>query len=74
MEMAFVLLNPEIGFERDVLKVLKDIPGVKEAFMVYGVYDIIIQVEADTVGDLKELIRELRQMEIVRSTLMMIVI
>jgi len=74
METAFVLLNSEIGFERDVLEVLKDIPGVREAFMVYSVYDIIIRVEADTVGDLKELTREIRQMEKVRSTLMMIVI
>ena len=74
METAFVLLNSEIGFERDVLEVLKDIPGVREAFMVYGVYDIIIRLEADTVGDLKELTREIRQMEKVRSTLMMIVI
>jgi len=72
--MAFVLLNSEIGFERDVLEVLKDIPGVREAFMVYGVYDIIIQVEADTIEDLKELIREIRQMEKVRSTLTMIVV
>ena len=53
MATAFVLLNSEVGFERDVLEVLKDILGVKEAFMVYGVYDIIIQVEADTIGDLK---------------------
>jgi len=74
METAFVLLNSEMGFERDVLEVLKDIPGVREAFRVYGVYDIIIQVEADTVGELKELVREIRQMEKVRSTLMMIVI
>jgi len=72
--MAYVLLNSELGFERDVLKVLKDIPEVREAFIVYGVYDIIIRVEADTVGDLNDLIEELRHMEKVRSTLTMIVI
>jgi len=74
MEMAYVLLNSEMGFERDLLEVLKDIPEVSEAFRVYGVYDIIIQVEADTVSELKELIMEIRQLEKVRSTLMMIVI
>jgi len=74
MAMAYVLLNSELGFERDVLKVLKDIPEVREAFIVYGVYDIIIRVEADTVGDLNDLIEELRHMEKVRSTLTMIVI
>jgi len=74
MKMAYVLLNSELGFERDVMEVLKDIPEVREAFIVYGVYDIIIRVEADTVGDLNDLIGELRQMEKVLSTLMMIVI
>jgi len=74
MEMAYVVLNSEIGFERDILEVLKEIPEVREASRVYGVYDIIIRVEADTVGELKELNREIRQMEKVRSTRMMIVI
>lgn len=74
MAMAYVLLNSDLGFKKDVMEVLKDIPEVMEAFMVYGVFDIIIRLEADTVGDLKECIGELRQMEKVRSTLTMIVV
>ena len=74
MAMAYVLLNSEVGFENDVLEVLKDIPEVRESFRIYGVYDIIIKVEADTMGDLKELTKEIRQMEKVRATLTMIVI
>jgi len=74
MANAFVLLNSEIGFEEDVLEDLKSIPEVKEAFRLYGVYDLIIRVEVDTRKDLMELISELRQMEKVRSTLTMIVI
>jgi len=74
MAMAYVILNSEMGFERDVLKALKDIPNVREAFRLYGVYDIIIKIEADTVDELKDLVNELRQMEKVRATLTMIVI
>ena len=74
MAIAYVLLNSEMGFERDVLKDLKDIPEVREAFKIYGIYDIIIKVEADTMGDLKKLTKEIRQMEKVRATLTMIVI
>jgi len=74
MAMAYVLLNSEIGFEKDVLEVLKDIPEVKESFRIFGVYDIIIKVEADTIGEVKKLINEIRQVENVRATLMMIVI
>jgi DNA-binding Lrp family transcriptional regulator len=74
MEMAFVLLTSETGFERDVLEDLKGISEVKEALRLYGVYDIILQVEVDTREDLKELVREIKQMEKVRSTFTMIVI
>ncbi len=74
MELAFVLLTSEVGFDEDVLEVLKDIPEVKETFRVYGVYDIVIKVEADTREDLKKLVSEIKQMEKVRSTLTMIAI
>ncbi len=74
MEKAFVLLTTEIGFEEDVLEFLKDIPEVKETFSVYGVYDTILKVEADTRDDLKGIVRKIRQMGKVQSTLTMIVI
>ena len=74
MAMAFVLLISVLGFEDDILEVLKDIPGVREAFKVYGVYDIILKVEADTMDKIKEMIIKIRTMEKVRSTISMIVI
>ena len=74
MATAYIILNSEIGFEKDVLEALKDIPDVREAFRLYGVYDIIIKIEADTREDLNNLMNEIRQMVKVRSTLMMIII
>ena len=47
---AYVLLNVEMGTERDVMDALKAIPEVKEAHSVYGVYDIIARVETDSMG------------------------
>jgi DNA-binding Lrp family transcriptional regulator len=72
---AFVLINAEIGSESDVLKDLKDIPEVKEAHMVYGVYDIIARIETETMQDLKDTISwKIRRLDKVRSTLTMIVV
>ena len=45
MPQAFVLINSEIGAEEEVLKVLKSIGNVREAYIVYGVYDIVARVE-----------------------------
>ena len=72
---AFVLINAEIGAESEVLKGLKEIGEVKEAHMVYGVYDIIARIETDTMQELKDIISwKIRRLDKVRSTLTMIVV
>lgn len=45
MPQAFVLINSEIGAEEEVLNTLRSMESVKEAYIVYGVYDIIARVE-----------------------------
>lgn len=75
MPMAFVLINAEIGSEDAVVKELKAVVNVKEAYMVYGVYDIVAKVSADTMDKLKEIITwKIRRLNKVKSTLTMIVI
>lgn len=71
---AFVLINAEIGAESEVTDELRSVPDVKEAHVVYGVYDIICMVEAKTMDRLKEIITwNIRRLDKVRSTLTMIV-
>src|SRR2546430_3940181 len=75
MPMAFVLINAEIGSEDAVVKELKAVSNVKEAYMVYGVYDIVAKVAADSMDKLKEIITwKIRRLNKVKSTLTMIVI
>jgi DNA-binding Lrp family transcriptional regulator len=75
MPTAFVLINTEIGSESDVLKELKKVEGVEEASAVYGVYDIVARVKADTMDKLKEIVTwRIRRLDKVRSTLTMIVV
>ena len=75
MATAFVLINAELGAEGEILKGLKDLPEVKEAFMVYGVYDIIARIQTETMQDLKDVLNwKIRRLDNVRSTLTMIVI
>ncbi len=53
---------------------LVKIPGVKEAYPVYGVYDLIVKVEVDTDDELKEMVTyKIRGLDKVRSTLTMVV-
>ena len=75
MPMAFVLINSDLGSEDELVKELKSIENVAEVYFVYGVYDIVVQVKADTMEKVKETITwKIRRLEKVRSTLTMIVV
>ena len=73
MATAFVLLNAELGAEIEVLNGLKMIDEVKETHLIYGVYDIIARIEADTMDDLRKVIGwKVRRLTRARSTITMI--
>ena len=74
MPIAFILINAELGKEDMVLALVRALPEVKEAYMIYGVYDIIIKVEAETAQAIKDTVfSKIRRIENVRSTITMIV-
>lgn len=56
MVTAFVLVLTTAGKERDTLEKLKEIPEVKEAYVVYGEYDLLLKVEAETLKALDDVI------------------
>jgi len=75
MPMAYVLITTETGAMESVRESLKKMDYVKETYMVYGVYDIIATVKAETMDKLKEIVTwNLRNLDKVRSTLTMIVV
>jgi DNA-binding Lrp family transcriptional regulator len=73
MAKAYVLINSEIGGEQEVVDQLKAMPEVVEVSVVYGVYDVIVKLEAETMEVLKEIITsKVRHLNKVRSTMTMI--
>ena len=69
MPIAFVLVNTEPASMPQVLEKIKAVEGVKQAEMVYGVYDIVAKVEAETMDQLKNIIAyKIRLLANVRST------
>ncbi|MCE7744573.1 MAG: Lrp/AsnC ligand binding domain-containing protein [Candidatus Heimdallarchaeota archaeon] len=73
MAKAYVLINSEIGGEQEVVDQLNAMKEVVEVSIVYGVYDVIVKLEADTMEVLKELITsKVRHLNKVRSTMTMI--
>lgn len=69
------MINADLGAEQDILNEIRSIPHVTEVHVVYGVYDLVVKVEADTLQELKDTVFDrLRSLERVRSTLTMPVV
>ncbi|MDA4123541.1 MAG: Lrp/AsnC family transcriptional regulator [Thaumarchaeota archaeon] len=70
MNKAFVLVNTNLGSEAEVELELKKVGGIVGVHEVYGVYDLVIEVEAESQQKLKEIIfSRIRTLKNVRSTL-----
>jgi DNA-binding Lrp family transcriptional regulator len=57
MISAVVLVNSDIGSETQVLEGLKHVEGVEETHALWGVYDFMVKIKANSVDKLKEILR-----------------
>lgn len=73
MVRAFLTVNTVPDKMEQVLKDIREINGVKQVHMVYGIYDVISEVQADTMDDLRSLILKIRKMPDVFHLLVQIV-
>ncbi len=73
MTMAFVMITAELGSEDELVRELGKVNNVREVYPVYGAYDIVVKVEAETIDQLKEVISRIRKLNKIRSTLTMTV-
>jgi DNA-binding Lrp family transcriptional regulator len=74
MPVAFILINVVPGSEGEVIQELKTIENIRDAYLVYGLYDAVVKVEARTQQEVKETITwKIRRMEKIRSTMTLMV-
>ena len=75
MTTAYVLINCDTGSEESVIDDLKSIIGVKNVSVVFGAYDIVAEVQTQTVDKLRETITiKIRKISGVRSTLTLLTV
>ena len=74
MSLVYVLLNTEPSQMESVLEEVKEIDGVEEAYMLYGIYDICAKVKTEIPKELKVIVQKIRSQDNVQSTLMLMVV
>ena len=74
MPSAIVLANSEIGKESEIIDALAKFKEIEETYLVYGVYDIVMRINSETMEDLETIItQKVRLIPSIRSTLTLIV-
>ena len=56
MIAAYILIQTEVGTAAMVTAALRDVPGVSEAAIVAGPYDVIAQAQAHDIDELGRLV------------------
>jgi DNA-binding Lrp family transcriptional regulator len=70
---AYVLINTELGQESSVVEELDNVSSIKRVHSLYGIYDVIAEVEADTMDKVKEIVfNQIRRLENVKTTITLI--
>jgi len=65
---AYVLAIVKRGSEHDTAERLQQIDGVTEVLVTYGMWDLIVRIETESLGKLDEIISTIRQLPEIDST------
>ena len=66
-------MNTELGKEPEVIQAMKGALEIKNIYSLYGIYDIIVEVEAETMEKVKEVVfNRIRRLDNVKSTITLI--
>ncbi len=66
---AYFMAIVKQGMEHEVANKLRQMEGVTEALVTYGLWDVIVRIEAPSLGKLDALITEMRKIpEVVQTS------
>lgn len=74
MHIGFILLNCDLGAEEYIVEELKHMPKVKNAYLTYGAYDVITEINTEEQKDFEKAVADIRKLSRVVSTMTLNVI
>jgi DNA-binding Lrp family transcriptional regulator len=70
LEIAYVLIQCDLGSEEQIINELVKIPETKEVRGTYGIYDIFCKISSDSKDILDQVItNKIRKIQKIRSTI-----
>jgi DNA-binding Lrp family transcriptional regulator len=66
---AYVIATVKRGTEHEAAQKIRKMKEITEALVTYGLYDLVVRIEAESLGQLDKLVTNIRQMtEIIKQT------
>ena len=74
MHKGFILLNCDLGSEEYILEELKQMQDINNAYLTFGAYDVIAEIQTEGQDGFEKMIAEVRKLSRVVSTMTLNVI
>jgi len=74
MHKGFILFNCDLGAEEYILDELKQVQNISNAYLTFGAYDIIAEVQVENQDEFTKVIAVVRKLSRVVSTMTLNVI
>lgn len=65
---AYVVATVKRGMEHTAAQKIKSMNEVKDVLVTYGLYDIVVRIEAKSLGQLDKIVTDIRQMAEIKQT------
>ena len=65
---AYVVATVKRGKEHDAAQKIRKTKEVTEVLVTYGLYDIVVRIEAQSLGQLDKIVTDIRQMPEIQQT------
>ena len=74
MHKGFILLNCDLGAEEYIVDELKQMNNISNAYLTFGAYDVIAEIQTKDQDEFEKLIAAIRKLSRVVSTMTLNVI
>ena len=74
MHKGFILLNCDLGAEEYIVDELKQMQNISNAYLTFGAYDVIAEIQTDNQDEFEKMIAIIRKLSRVVSTMTLNVI
>ena len=65
---AYVLATVKRGTEHEAAQKLKKMKEITDVLVTYGLYDLVVRIEAESLGQLDKIVTDIRQMPEIKQT------